>query len=186
MSRATNLTYGPTAIATPANAITVVRIALTPILVIVLLGDPRSLVPLAIWAILAVSDGADGYVARRQGTTRSGAFLDPLADKILVFAAFIGLIVLHRIDVLPVLVMGVREVVVSVYRTRVLAAGKSLPARMPGKLKMVMQIIVVGAALIPGFTPSYITAINVGAWIATVLALVAAVQYFVDSRSVQA
>ena len=186
MSTPQRLIYGPSAIATPANAITVLRICFAPVFVLLLLSSPTSIVPFWLWAGLALSDKADGYIARRQGVTRSGAFLDPLADKILVFAAFGALFVLHRIDGLPVLIMGLREVAVSVYRTQVLASGKSLPARLPGKLKMLVQILVIGLALIPFVGQHDHSLINVGAWIAVVLALVSAVQYFFDSKSIKA
>jgi len=186
MSEETKTVYGPSAIATPANVITLVRMALAPILLIILLNDTTSYLPLVIWVILAISDGADGYVARRQGVTRSGAFLDPLADKILVFCALAGLVALGRVELLPVLIMGVREVVVSIYRMRVLADGKSLPARWVGKIKMNVQILAVGLALIPGFTTHLATVETVIIWFATALAVVSAVQYFVDSKSVRA
>ncbi len=179
-------TYGPSALATPANAITLVRIGLAPVLVMVLISAPDSLLPAWMWAGLALSDGADGYIARRQGVTRSGAFLDPLADKLLVFSVFAALWFLHRVSGMPVLIMGVRELLVSAYRTQVLASGRSLPARIPGKLKMVVQIVVIGMALIPAVATHDAELINVAAWIATVLAVVSGIQYFTDSRSIKA
>ncbi len=186
MSEGTKTVYGPSAIVTPANGITLVRMALAPFLLLFVLDDKTSYLPLVVWVVLAISDGADGYVARRQGVTRSGAFLDPLADKILVFCAFAALVALGRVELLPVLIMGAREVVVSLYRMRVLAEGKSLPARMAGKIKMNVQILAVGLALIPGFTAHLGTVETVIIWFATVLAVVSAVQYFVDSKSVKA
>jgi CDP-diacylglycerol--glycerol-3-phosphate 3-phosphatidyltransferase len=177
--------YGPSAIATPANLITLIRIGLAPLLVFLVLSFPGSVVPVFVWAGISISDSADGYIARRQGVTRSGAFLDPLADKIVVFSAFGALWVLHRVAGLPIVIMGARELSVSLYRTRVLASGKSLPARLPGKLKMVSQIAVIGLALIPGFAEHDRSLINGMAWFACALAIVSAVQYFLDSRSVQ-
>ncbi|MFM8945871.1 MAG: CDP-alcohol phosphatidyltransferase family protein, partial [Actinomycetota bacterium] len=69
----------PNAIATWANAVTVGRILCAP-LAFVVMPDTRSgsWVALAIWFVLCVSDSFDGYLARRHGTTRAGAFLDPL------------------------------------------------------------------------------------------------------------
>jgi CDP-diacylglycerol--glycerol-3-phosphate 3-phosphatidyltransferase len=186
MSSSERLVYGPTALATPANLITLARICATPVLVVLVLSSPQSVVPLWIWLGLAVSDGADGYIARRQGVTRSGAFLDPLADKILVFAALGALFVLHRLPGLPILIMGVREVAVSIYRTQVLASGKSLPARLPGKLKMLVQLVVIGLALVPGLAHRADGVLVAGIWLAVALALVSAVQYFLDSKSVKA
>ncbi len=187
MSTSENLTtYGPSALATPANAITLVRIGLAPVLVMILISAPDSLIPVWMWIGLAFSDGADGYIARRQGVTRSGAFLDPLADKLLVFSAFAALWFLHRVAGTPILIMGAREIAVSVYRTQVLASGHSLPARLPGKLKMVLQILVIGMALIPAVATHDAALINVTAWVATGVAVVSGIQYFVDSRSIKA
>ena len=55
-------------------------------------GSEGSWVALALWFVLCASDGIDGYLARRYGTTRSGAFLDPLADKVLVLGAMFTLV----------------------------------------------------------------------------------------------
>jgi hypothetical protein len=82
--------FGPSALATPANAVTVTRLVAAPLLLLLLLDQHTSWVAIAAWAILAGTDGVDGWLARRHGTTRSGAFLDPLADKFLVFAAMIA------------------------------------------------------------------------------------------------
>ena len=76
------------AIATWANVVTVTRVLASPFLFAILPSDSRgSWVALIVWVVLCGSDGIDGYLARRHGTTRSGAFLDPLADKILILGA---------------------------------------------------------------------------------------------------
>ena len=54
--------------------------------------DGGSWIAFALWFVLCASDGIDGYIARRHGTTRSGAFLDPLADKVLVLGAMFTLV----------------------------------------------------------------------------------------------
>ena len=74
-----------TAIVTWANMVTVTRVLASPFLFL-MIPDERvgSWAALAVWILLCSSDGFDGYLARRHGITRSGAFLDPLADKILV------------------------------------------------------------------------------------------------------
>jgi CDP-diacylglycerol--glycerol-3-phosphate 3-phosphatidyltransferase len=75
-------TFGPSALATPANAVTVARLLAAPVFVAMIMVVGGHVVQLRrSGGILAASDGLDGYMARRQGTTRSGAFLDPLADK---------------------------------------------------------------------------------------------------------
>src|SRR3546814_20340930 len=79
--------YGASALATPANAITVARMALAiPFLAFVANGGASYWAVVA-WAVLAGSDSIDGHMARKHGTPRPGAFLDPLADKIHVLGA---------------------------------------------------------------------------------------------------
>jgi phosphatidylglycerophosphate synthase len=88
------------------------------------------------WTVLACTDGLDGWLARRDGTTRSGAFLDPLADKFLVVGGFLALAVRGDFGLVPVvLVVGRR--------------GISLPARQLGKWKTFIQLCAVGAVLMP-------------------------------------
>ena len=75
--------YGPSALATPANFVTVARILATPIFVLLIATNEPSWLTFAVGFAIGMSDFADGWLARRQGATRSGAFLDPLADKVL-------------------------------------------------------------------------------------------------------
>ena len=79
--------YGPSAIATPANYVTMLRILVSPLLFAMISDNPSGWLVWALWTALALTDGVDGWIARRHGTTRSGAFLDPLADKVLVLGA---------------------------------------------------------------------------------------------------
>ena len=83
--------FGPSALATPANAVTITRLLLAIPLLMLIADHTSSWPAVALWIILCVTDGIDGYLARRQGATRSGAFLDPLADKVLVLGAMIAL-----------------------------------------------------------------------------------------------
>ena len=82
--------FGPSALATPANAVTITRLLLAIPLLMLIADHPSSWPATALWIILCITDGIDGYLARRQGATRSGAFLDPLADKVLVLGAMIA------------------------------------------------------------------------------------------------
>ena len=67
-------------------------------------------VALVLWIALCVTDGIDGYFARRQGATRSGAFLDPLADKVLVLGAMAALVANDTFWWVPVAIIAVREI----------------------------------------------------------------------------
>src|SRR5665213_4352803 len=112
-----NSTFGPSALLTPANGITVLRLLATPLLVALIMLWGASWVTMVIWGVLSFTDGIDGWVARRQGTTRSGAFLDPLADKVVVLGALVALVAKGIIWWLPVAVIAVREIAMSVYRS---------------------------------------------------------------------
>lgn len=141
--------FGPSALLTPANFVTSLRFALTVPLLGVIATDGVSWRATVGWIILASTDGLDGWLARRDGTTRSGAFLDPLADK---FLAIGGLASLAAQDVFPwvaVVLITVREVGVSLYRTAAGRRGVSMPARNLGKTKTVFQLVAVGWALCP-------------------------------------
>src|SRR5690606_6128740 len=76
-----------------ANAITAARLVLSPLMFWVIPESDRgSWVAFGLWFVLCASDGIDGYVARRRGPSASGAFLDPLADKVLVLGAMLTLV----------------------------------------------------------------------------------------------
>src|SRR5688500_7096312 len=105
------------------------RVVATPFLVALIVAHGTGWPLVGLWVVLAATDGADGWIARRQGTTRSGAFLDPLADKIVVLSAMAALVSIERIWWLPVALMALREVAVSVYRSYVGRRGVSVPAR---------------------------------------------------------
>jgi len=174
-------TFGPSALATPANAVTMARVGLTPVLLAAVLADGASWPVLLLWVALASTDGVDGYLARRHGTTRSGAFLDPLADKLLVLGAMACLAVEDVFWWVPVAVIAVREVCMSLYRSWLGRQGVSLPARRSAKAKTVVQSVAVGVALAPPLEGAdWLTSTLL--WGAVVLTVFSGVQYLVDAR----
>lgn len=171
--------FGPSALATPANAITALRLLLAPVLFSMILDDVASWPAFAMWVVLAGSDGIDGWVARRMGTTRSGAFLDPLADKVLVIGALVCLVAVDRFSWVPVSVIAVREIAVSFYRSWFGRQGLAIPARPSAKAKTFVQTLAIGFAIAPATED--LTWIADGLlWLAVVLSVVSAVQYFHD------
>jgi CDP-diacylglycerol---glycerol-3-phosphate 3-phosphatidyltransferase len=141
--------YGASALATPANAITIARMALAvPFLAFVANGGASYWAVLA-WAVLAGSDGLDGHLARKHGTTRSGAFLDPLADKVLVLGAGWALVISGTFWWLPVLLITVREIGISAFRSWYARRGIAVPARYAAKVKTVVQELAIALALLP-------------------------------------
>jgi CDP-diacylglycerol--glycerol-3-phosphate 3-phosphatidyltransferase len=175
-------TYGPSALLTPANAITLARLALTPVLLasIVETGDAWS--TLGLWILLAGSDGIDGWLARKQGTTRSGAFLDPLADKFLVLGAMVCIVASDVFWWVPVAIIAFREISLTLYRSYLGKRGISLPARWSAKVKTVVQEVAVGFALLPVAADHAPWIAEWVLWLALALTVASGVQYLVDAR----
>lgn len=174
--------FGPSAMLTPANAVTLIRLILSPALLVMILGEPSSWAAVSFWMALAVTDGVDGHLARRFGTTRSGAFLDPLADKVLVLGALFALVAAHRFWIVPVALIAVREVAISLFRARLGRQGLAVPARNLAKAKTIVQELAVGFALMP-LTVEHSLLANSVLWFAVALTLVTGVQYLLDGRS---
>jgi len=169
----------PSAVATWANAVTTARLALSPLMFWIIPQHDRGSWPaFALWFVLCLSDGVDGYIARRHGTTRSGAFLDPLADKVLVLGAMFMLVRNDVFWLLPVAIIAARELVISVYRSVVGARGVSMPASRPAKYKTLAQQLAVGFALLPLTALDATWLWSLFLWGAVVLALVSGAQYF--------
>lgn len=176
--------FGPTALATPANAITLARVVMLPVLIGLVLASGRSWEAFGLWFVLAISDVADGWLARRHGATRSGAFLDPLADKIIVLGAMTALVAKGIVWWLPVSLIALRELAISAYRSYVGRRGISVPARLSGKVKTWVQDIAVAMALVPATATTFDVLTVTVLWTAVGLTLATGVQYLLDGRGV--
>lgn len=173
--------YGPSALATPANAVTVVRLLVAPVLFAMIAANPASWTNFAIWILLSATDGIDGFIARRHGATRSGAFLDPLADKVLVLGAMCALVAAGVFAIVPVAIIAVREVAISLFRVRLSRSGLAVPARQSAKLKTMLQTAAVAAAIMPSLVEVRWLA-DVLLWTSVFVALVSGWQYLRDGR----
>jgi CDP-diacylglycerol--glycerol-3-phosphate 3-phosphatidyltransferase len=173
--------YGPDALATPANFLTVVRLLVAPILFAMIADTVATWPNFLLWTALVGTDGIDGFIARRHGTTRSGAFLDPLADKVLVLGAMFALVAADSFPLLPVMIIAVREVAISLFRVQLGRHGLAVPARPSAKVKTVIQALAVGAAVMPWLAPYSWLALSL-LWAAVVMALVSGYQYLRDGR----
>jgi CDP-diacylglycerol---glycerol-3-phosphate 3-phosphatidyltransferase len=178
-------TYGPSALATPANAVTAARFLAAPVLLALVLVLGASWVTVAVWAVLAGTDGLDGWVARRHGATRSGAFLDPLADKVLVVCALVALVIRGDVWWLPVALIAGRELGMSLYRVVAGRRGVSLPARWPAKAKAWAQDLAVGLALLPPVAFHHHGLVVAVLWVAVGLTYLSGTQYLLDRRGVR-
>jgi CDP-diacylglycerol--glycerol-3-phosphate 3-phosphatidyltransferase len=175
------LIFGPSAIATPANAITVGRLLLTPLFVALIIVQGATWWTVVVGLVVAGSDGVDGWLARRQGSTRSGAFLDPLADKVVVLSAMYALVSQGVLPWLPVTLIAVREVGMTVYRSWVGRRGVSIPARFSAKVKTLVQDLAIATCLLPPLAHRS-TLQRSSIWIAAALTVVTGVQYLLDGR----
>jgi CDP-diacylglycerol--glycerol-3-phosphate 3-phosphatidyltransferase/cardiolipin synthase len=134
------------------------------------------------FAVAAITDWADGWLARRWGQTSAfGAFLDPVADKLMILAALIVLVWLGRADAwLSMIIIG-REIAISALREWMAQLGKSKSVAVAfiGKVKTVAQITAIIALLLdtsflPSFTPVLGT---VALWVAAILTLWSMLHY---------
>ena len=173
--------FGPSALITPANAVTVARLLAAPVYVLMLVAWGASWINVVVGFLLAASDGLDGYMARRQGTTRSGAFLDPLADKACVLAAMITLSVQGHLPWLPVILITIREVGMQGYRSWVGRRGVSIPARKSAKLKTLVQDLAIGTVIVPPLAHQHTLQVA-SIWFACALTLYTGAEYLLDGR----
>jgi CDP-diacylglycerol---glycerol-3-phosphate 3-phosphatidyltransferase len=178
------VSYDPAAVATWANAVTVARLMVSPVLFALITGTHGSWVAFALWLVLCSTDAVDGFLARRYGTTRSGAFLDPLADKVLILGAMFTLVGRGVFPVLPVVIIAAREVIISLYRTFAGARGVSVPATKLAKVKTACQQAAVAFALAPPTAVDgrwiWLTLL----WVAVVLAVLTGAHYLLRARRV--
>jgi len=173
-------------LATPANFITVSRIFLTPVLCLMILEDEAVLgaswAAFAIGLLMAFTDLIDGRVARAtNGFSRSGAFLDPLADKIVILGVGFTLVSVGRLGLAPMVLIAAREVIISAMRIRFAMRGIAIPARPLAKWKATVQ----GAALLLAVMPilrSQQLVIDIAIWFAVALTVFTGAQYLVDGE----
>lgn len=181
MTDAARHTFGPSALATPANAVTAARLLAAPVFVGLIVTEGATWTTVAVGVAVAGTDGVDGWLARRQGATRSGAFLDPLADKVVVLGGFFALAAQRRLPWAPVLAMAVREVGMSGYRSWAGRRGISIPARRSAKLKTVVQDLAIATCLVPPLADQRTLQLG-AAWVATALTVASGAQYLWDGR----
>jgi len=165
--------FGPGAVATPANAITIARLLFAIPSLVLIRAWGAGWLTVSLWFVLSCTDGVDGWLARRDGTTRSGAFLDPLADKFLVIGGFTALALRDELAWAALVIVVVREIGISVYRSFAAKRGISLPARQLGKWKTVFQLLAVGVVLLP-WTEDRVGLQQTILWIAVALTVVSA------------
>jgi CDP-diacylglycerol--glycerol-3-phosphate 3-phosphatidyltransferase len=181
------------------NYITLSRIVSIPLLMWILLSKrftsihgEKELLASAIFILASITDGIDGYLARKRGQiTTMGMLLDPLADKLLIAAAFVTLVQFNPALVpawMAVVIIG-REFLVNGLRSIAASEGFTIQASDLGKSKMFVQIVSVVAVILDHrwrqwpLVVSYYLPIHwiafVAIWVMVCLSLVSAIDYFV-------
>lgn len=166
--------------------LTMLRIILVPIFIFFLLSRFKGTysvvaqyLALSIFILAAITDGLDGYIARKQGqTTRLGKLLDPLADKILISAALIALVDMGKITSWPAIIIIAREFSVTGLRMLAASEGKIITASMMGKGKTISQIVAISAVII-GFPFSQALL-----WMAVFVTILSGTIYFHRFRTI--
>ena len=164
------------------NALTLSRIFLVPLLVVVLLTrtDRWELIGGAIFGVAALTDWLDGYLARRRKqVTTLGIMLDPVADKLLISAAFISLVELDLAPAWMVVVIVGREFAVTGLRMVAMQQGLAIPASPLGKGKMATQV---AAILLLILGEKFLGRLSVLGpamlWVTVALAIASGLDYF--------
>src|SRR2546423_549988 len=174
----------------PPNSLTLLRIFFVPVLIVVLLTRSPNFelwgfeTHFEVWGVLvlllaAATDWADGYFARRRlQVTTLGILLDPIADKLLISAAFIALVDMHLVKAWMVVIIIGREFTVLGLRNIASAEGFTIEASTLGKTKMVLQVCAVAIVIVAARHPSMSLLGLALMWLVVISALVSAAQYF--------
>ncbi len=173
------------------NTLTLSRIFFVPLLVAVLLRKgsievdagwvtfTREWIALLIFLTAALTDLLDGYLARRRRqVTTIGKLLDPIADKVLISAAFISLVELDRVPAWMVVLIVSREFAVSALRYVALTEGVTIAASDLGKTKMVAQVVAVSLLLMAPYSPLIDTLAYISLWLVVLITIWSMVDYF--------
>jgi len=162
------------------NKITLLRIFMVPLVLVFLISPSfwSCLVAAILFGAAAATDWLDGHLARvTNQVTLLGKLLDPVADKLLIISALVPLVELGRVSAWIVVVIVGREFAVSGLRTIASAQGIHIAAGACGKYKMGAEIGAI-LLLILDFNPVFHYLGQMGIWLAMILAIVSAVDYF--------
>ncbi len=162
------------------NSLTLFRIFLVPFLVVVLLTKFSNFLGLGIFLLAAITDYFDGYFARRlKKTTRLGALLDPIADKLLMSAAFVSLVELGLAKAWMVVIILGREFAVSGLRAIAAQQGVTIAASPLGKTKTITQVIAISLLIVSYELGEFRFTSELALWLVILFALGSGVDYFI-------
>ena len=170
------------------NTLTLARIFLVPLLVVVLLtrfeaevifGVPKEILGAGIFGLAAATDWLDGFLARRrQQVTVLGQLMDPLADKLLITAAFISLVQMDMAPAWMVVVILGRELGITVLRSVAHARSVTIRASSLGKVKMASEVVAILLLMLGGEVQLFFVLGQIALWVVLGTALVSAGDYY--------
>jgi CDP-diacylglycerol--glycerol-3-phosphate 3-phosphatidyltransferase len=164
------------------NVLTVLRILAVPVIVVALLDETPNgdVVAAVVFALAAISDGLDGYLARsRDAVTTFGKLMDPIADKLLIVAALISLVSLGRLAAWVAMVIIAREFAVTALRAVAAEQGVVISASWLGKAKTILQVAAVFGLIIWEPAP---LAIDLLVYAAVAVTVISGADYFFGIR----
>ncbi len=171
----------------PANLLTITRLLFAPLLFWFVLDAEAdrgaSWAAFGLGVALASTDFFDGKVARRANVvSRSGAFLDPLADKVVILGSGFCLVAVERYWWVPVTIIAIRELGITAWRSHWARDGLSLPARRSAKYKTFVQGLALAMAVMPTLNDQD-TLLTVMLWIAVAWTVFSGAQYLIDGQN---
>ncbi len=164
------------------NTLTVLRILLVPVVIVALLDETPNgdAIAAGVFALAALTDGLDGYIARSRGAvTTFGKLMDPIADKLLVTAALVALVSLNRLDAWVAMVIIAREFAVTGLRGLAAEQGVVIQASWLGKVKTALQIAAIIALIV--FEPAPLS-VDLLVYAAVAVTVISGVDYFFGFR----
>lgn len=171
-----------------ANKVTMIRVFLVPLFMVLFMIDNTAChyAALAVFVLASITDAVDGHIARKYNQiTTFGKFVDPLADKVLTTAAFLILMHYDRMSVWAIMIVLVREFMVSGIRLVAAGEGNVVAASMWGKLKTVSQMvaIIVAMLLLPvqKFPAAFVSDILI--WISVAFTVISGIDYLAKNRN---
>ncbi len=169
-----------------ANFITILRIILVPVFLVILLTEMenKEIFALIIFVIASISDGIDGYIARKYNQiTELGKFLDPLADKLLVSAALLALVYLQIVETWVAAVIILREIFITAFRFYFLVKDSAFSASWIAKKKTLFQIISISILIlhnkVTGYESIVLKAGTFLLYFATFLTIYSGIEYLI-------
>lgn len=165
------------------NKLTILRVLMVPVFVLFMLtdlgGSFNHIIALVLFVVASLTDLLDGYLARKHHlVTNFGKFMDPLADKLLVCSALICFVANGQLPAWMVIVIIAREFIISGFRLIASDEGVVIAASYWGKVKTVVQIIMIIALLI------HFPYAMIIAWAAVALTVISLVDYIIKNIDV--